>query len=96
MSGQGHVTTGQLRSSQVMLRSVRTGQVKSRSGQVRSDPVTLMTWSHRGHVRSGQGQGQDWSGQVGSGRVMSRLGQGRVKSDHIKIRSCQVISGSDQ
>jgi len=29
MSGEGHVTTGQVRSCQVLLRSVRTGQVKS-------------------------------------------------------------------
>jgi len=84
MSGQGHVTTGQVRSSQVLLRSVRTGQVKSRSGEVRPDLVTLMTWSHEGHIRSGQVN------------VRSRSSQGRVRSGHVKVRSCQVISGSGQ
>jgi len=45
ISVQSHDNSGQVRSSQVWSRAVRTGEAKSRAGQVRSEPVTLMTWS---------------------------------------------------
>jgi len=58
MSGQGHVTTEYVRSNQVLLRSVRTSQVKSRFGQVRvrSGHVDDMVTSRSCQVRLGQYQ----------------------------------------
>jgi len=100
MARQGHVTTGQVRSSQVLLRSVKTGKIKSRSGQVRSDPVTFMTWSRQGHIRSGQDNVRLRSGAVmtKSGHVRSYQDPVRSSEDQVKIkhRTCQVRYKSEQ
>jgi len=50
---RGQRQTGQIISSQGWSTSVRTDQIKSRSSQVRSNKVTLISKSCQVHVRSG-------------------------------------------